>query len=222
MALIKCNECGANVSEKSSACMKCGNPMSEILREMKIQKQKKQKKIIFSCITIFLLLVIIAVGVFIYFKIRSSKNPFYLDMDWDSSYESVLEKLKNQYPDETTIIENKDEGNIIVSEHDYLDAKGVDGLISYNFTEDKFTRVMIVITLEDEAEGQDGELIKQYESILTRMYGTKDEKQGDFEEAAWTRDGFSVNITNLIEGLISIEFVSDHDKSDEKSKSDLL
>ena len=44
MALIKCNECGANVSEKSSACMKCGNPMSEILREMKIQKQKKQKK----------------------------------------------------------------------------------------------------------------------------------------------------------------------------------
>lgn len=143
-------------------------------------------------------------------------------MDWDSSYESVLEKLKNQYPDETTIIENKDEGNIIVSEHDYLDAKGVDGLISYNFTEDKFTRVMIVITLEDEAEGQDGELIKQYESILTRMYGTKDEKQGDFEEAAWTRDGFSVNITNLIEGLISIEFVSDHDKSDEKSKSDLL
>lgn len=79
---------------------------------------------------------------------------------------------------------------------------------------------MIVITLEDEAEGQNDELIEQYESMLTRMYGTKDEESGDLVKAAWTQDGFTVTITNLLEGLVSIEFVSDNDKSEEKSKSD--
>ena len=27
MALIECNECGAQVSDKASKCPKCGNPM---------------------------------------------------------------------------------------------------------------------------------------------------------------------------------------------------
>lgn len=30
MALIKCSECGSEVSDKAAACPKCGNPINEI------------------------------------------------------------------------------------------------------------------------------------------------------------------------------------------------
>lgn len=43
MALIKCNECGETVSDKASVCMKCGNPVSEILKDINIKKRKKGK-----------------------------------------------------------------------------------------------------------------------------------------------------------------------------------
>ena len=34
MALIKCSECGAEISDKSSACIKCGAPVAEQLQKM--------------------------------------------------------------------------------------------------------------------------------------------------------------------------------------------
>ncbi|MGS1028816.1 OB-fold protein [Burkholderia glumae] len=42
MALVKCSECGSDVSDKAAACPKCGNPMSPVAyRESQPQRKKK-------------------------------------------------------------------------------------------------------------------------------------------------------------------------------------
>ena len=47
MALIKCSECGADISEKASACPKCGCPLDITKQVMSDAKKKKNKKVNF-------------------------------------------------------------------------------------------------------------------------------------------------------------------------------
>ena len=39
MALIKCNECGHEVSSRAKTCPNCGNPLDEEKEELKEQKK---------------------------------------------------------------------------------------------------------------------------------------------------------------------------------------
>lgn len=48
MALIKCDECGNEVSDKASACPKCGNPIvqvEEVKKETKVEQKVKKGKV---------------------------------------------------------------------------------------------------------------------------------------------------------------------------------
>lgn len=58
MALIECNECGTQVSDKASKCPKCGNPMKA--------GKEKTKKIINKIIGVVCLLAAIAILIIIY------------------------------------------------------------------------------------------------------------------------------------------------------------
>lgn len=40
MALIKCSECGKEISDKAEICVNCGNPIQKIYKEEK-NKQRK-------------------------------------------------------------------------------------------------------------------------------------------------------------------------------------
>lgn len=40
MALIKCSECGCEVSDKAVACPNCGCPIEEIISNLNIKKGK--------------------------------------------------------------------------------------------------------------------------------------------------------------------------------------
>lgn len=66
MALIKCSECGSNVSEKASVCPKCGCPL-DITKQVIFETQKKKNKkiitIVASIVVFFVLLVVGALGV---------------------------------------------------------------------------------------------------------------------------------------------------------------
>ena len=41
MALIKCPECGAQISDRARKCPSCGCPIEEILKEMSTQDEQK-------------------------------------------------------------------------------------------------------------------------------------------------------------------------------------
>lgn len=40
MALIKCSECGKEISDKADVCMNCGNPIQKAIKQEKIKKRK--------------------------------------------------------------------------------------------------------------------------------------------------------------------------------------
>lgn len=72
MALIKCSECSADVSEKASMCPKCGCPLDVTKQALSDAKKNRNKRIviivaIFSVILIALLLV--------FSLVRNNNNP---------------------------------------------------------------------------------------------------------------------------------------------------
>lgn len=48
MALIKCPECGATVSDKAAACPQCGMPIASAASEKKIKVHFEREKVVFG------------------------------------------------------------------------------------------------------------------------------------------------------------------------------
>ena len=44
MSMIKCTECGKEISDKATACPHCGCPMTEILSATKENKKEEKEK----------------------------------------------------------------------------------------------------------------------------------------------------------------------------------
>ncbi len=64
MALIKCSECGADVSEKALECPKCGCPL-DITKQMMSDAKKRKNKQLYALITVIIAIIIVSVaGVF--------------------------------------------------------------------------------------------------------------------------------------------------------------
>ena len=40
MALIKCSECGKEISDKSEICVNCGNPIQKEIKKEKLKNRK--------------------------------------------------------------------------------------------------------------------------------------------------------------------------------------
>lgn len=63
MALIKCSECGADISDKASACPKCGCPLDITKQIISDTKKKNNKKIITTIIIFFVIIVVLTVSI---------------------------------------------------------------------------------------------------------------------------------------------------------------
>ena len=72
MALIKCSECGADISEKASECPKCGCPLDITKQIIADAKIKKCKKVIIFLIVVLAIIMILSAGIFI---VRYNHNP---------------------------------------------------------------------------------------------------------------------------------------------------
>ncbi len=72
MALIKCSECGADISDKASACPKCGCPLNITKQIISDTKKKQSKKIITTIIICFAIIIVLAVSIGL---IKHSNTP---------------------------------------------------------------------------------------------------------------------------------------------------
>lgn len=72
MALIKCSECGADVSEKASACPKCGCPLDITKQVMSDAKKKKRKKVTIFLTVALAFIMILSMGNFF---VKYNNNP---------------------------------------------------------------------------------------------------------------------------------------------------
>lgn len=64
MALINCSECGADISEKASACPKCGCPLDITKQVMSNAKKKERKKVIIFFTVVLAFIMILSTGIF--------------------------------------------------------------------------------------------------------------------------------------------------------------
>lgn len=64
MALIKCKECGKEISDKAKTCPNCGNPIREEKIKSDIKKGIKNKSPLFIKIIIIIVSIIVGLGIF--------------------------------------------------------------------------------------------------------------------------------------------------------------
>lgn len=74
MALIKCSECGCDISEKAMLCQKCGCPI-DVTKQIISDNQKRKKKKITMIVIICLAIVAIAVvGIYLFLYSKKPDN----------------------------------------------------------------------------------------------------------------------------------------------------
>lgn len=129
MALLKCVECGADVSEYAKQCPKCGCPVEEITKQIgkstKIRKKFSKKRI--------LLIVIVLLVVKMFFSCSSGDNSFDCCEDIGKEYTEFTtlkfvedEVYNTMFPDDPKIFEAK-------KEYEY---RGIKGELTYRYFEE--------------------------------------------------------------------------------------
>ena len=87
MALIKCPECGKEISDKSPKCVNCGYPLTEGSKEQKNNKHKK----IFLIIALFIICVLISIVII--FSISNKVTTENQDISTATNVETTYDKL---------------------------------------------------------------------------------------------------------------------------------
>ena len=71
MALIKCSECGKEISDKAMECIHCGNKVNVKKDSIKKQIKKTNKKSIFIIGGILLVLILVGITIFLFINHNS-------------------------------------------------------------------------------------------------------------------------------------------------------
>ncbi len=169
MAIIKCPECGNEVSEFAQSCPKCGYDIkqhfSNIQHEEKkeLQRQKigdlfnklKQHKMI---VIIFFAAVLIVLSVGIIIVNYNKKRSGYFDgITWDMTYKEVSEK----YKDDSITCEDL-YISFVLEDYSYYGFKA-DARVRVDFDNDKVRYVDVLFDEFDKAEELKEKLKKYYE-----------------------------------------------------------
>ena len=97
MALIKCPECGAEISEKALKCPHCGKENQVLQNAKKNEKRQFQKRSI-GIIIIVLILAVLVISALILFEKNSQKNNDLLyGLKWGTDIESAYKKIQKEY-----------------------------------------------------------------------------------------------------------------------------
>ena len=85
---------------------------------------------------------------------------------------------------------------------------GVGAIISYGYTDKKLTQVMILASVSDDSTLTTEQLLKEYEEMFVKQFGEKDKKQEFSYKKVWTLDECTASISNVMDGLVAIEFTT--------------
>lgn len=94
MALIKCPECGAKISDKAVKCPKCGYE-PESVNEQKKENTNQKKKMVIAVIVVAMIAVV--VGIFMGIVNNNQMNAPFPDIAWGTDVQSVYKKVQKIY-----------------------------------------------------------------------------------------------------------------------------
>lgn len=195
MALIKCPECGADVSEKASACPKCGCPCEIFVKNPAANKKVNYKMLI---VAVLLVAALALTGFGIYrFMNRPDTSGYYKGFKWGMSFE----KVKKQLGDEAA--EGDIENYVSTSIEDYEGKTGVDAVISYNCEDDTLKSIMITILNGDDSSYTDESLLDEYTEQFNKLYG---EYEKSLISYIWNTEKSKISLIYLTDGCFILKY----------------
>lgn len=202
MALLKCPECGAEVSSNAEVCMKCGYPVSEILKEERQKSEAaKKKKVKAVCFAVVILVAIICmVGVIV--KIRPRRNPFCYKIEYGTDYQIAKEKLEKAYGTDNIITsEEKEQLHATVS--DYLGFENVKGMICYQFEESELSEISVLLLKGDDCKETDEGIMFDLKKKVEEFYTGEQKIPTGY---VWNEKDETVKLSYVLDGFFSLTF----------------
>ena len=204
MALIKCTECGHELSEKATCCPKCGCPIDTIITTNNDIKQELKKDKIKKISKILLIVLVVCLLIFslVKFFTREDSSGLYDKNEWGTSLENIQEK----YPD-GSLGKDKDDENIIeysITQHNFKGLEGIEAFVVFRFKENALDNISVVTLTSDDAKSN---VISLKDTLLdkyTDIYGKHEAPDSSSYE--WTTKKSQITLINLMEDLCMIKY----------------
>jgi len=99
MALVKCSECGKEVSDKAGACPHCGNPMGDVVKlRQEVAQTKTNNSILIAIVSIMIILAIIY-GLVQVHKNAEAQRKYISEQEQIEKYGDTVENIKKRVDD---------------------------------------------------------------------------------------------------------------------------
>lgn len=192
MALIICQECGAEISDKADICIKCGCPIE---KSSKNEKKPNVKKIVTLVVAI---IVVVSIGVGILIKVSDPDSKgYYNGFKWGMTYEQVKSELGD-------ILSSDDDKKLVACHSaDYEGKTGVTSICSYDCSNDALSRITIILSITEDSSYTDELLINEYIERFDKLYG-EHEKESSYY--TWSAKKSVIEVSHITDGIIIIEY----------------
>ena len=217
MALIKCPECGQEISDQATSCPNCGCPMKEneeiteiveLIEEKNIKKQRRRNKVLVVGIIVVAILVAGGVTNKISQSAKSDHGLFHY-YQWGTARYELSEKIRKE-TGEAPII--GDDGNLYAeSIENFNGISGVKGSPVYVTESGYLTDVHIVLRF-DTNEYTNDEIFDRLDKQMTKQYG-----EGEFYRSGniqftfkkdWSTENGFVDLYDYDDGVIMLAYYS--------------
>lgn len=196
MALIKCVECGSDISDKAEICLHCGCPIEDSIESKRKNKKRMVKKIVIPIISIIVLGCIVLASI-VGIKIYNKKSGYYNDFKWGISATKLEKILKT---------ERNTEKNYIVgeTEEDYEGIKGMTAIPFYYWDDtEKYNYVSVLITNKGK-EYSSNVAVEKFVKIYDKRYGENSAPNSYTYE--WETNKTKIKMVHLIDNIITVDF----------------
>ena len=209
MALIKCVECGADISDKAELCPHCGCPTADSIENKRKNMKRKIRKI---CIPIVVIVIIgcIILGSMVGIKIYNEKAGYYNNLKWGMTSAQLEKKLKKEI--------NKDKKCIVGdSEKDYESIKGMIAVPFYYWDDsEKYNYVSILIS-NDSNEYSSNVAVDKLVEIYDKRYG-KNAKTNSYTYE-WETSKSKIKLIYMVDNFMWVDITDKvNPKKDSKNE----
>ena len=161
MAMIKCPECGKEISDKTEVCIHCGYNFRK--------PQKKKKWILIVGIIIIFIAIAMAIGM----RTINTNQGYYDDNKWGTTKDEIKEKYGD---DITQSYLNKD--SLAMYSDSFYGVEGIYSMVQFEFDDDRLDTVLVMVSNHD-SNMLDSEVYNMVIDEYTKEYGTpKDASYG--------------------------------------------
>ena len=193
MALIKCPECGHEISDTVVQCPHCG---------YKIKKYVALYKYILLIGIGIIAIICIVLGIHKSKELVSDKadevfdtvsRDYWDNNKWGTAYSEIKDKYKDKIFDST--LEN---GSLAMTEDNAMDIEGLYTMINYSFTEtEKLCRVTIIYT--NRSTKPDSEIISIIKNQLSEKLGSYVKEDSFYK---WSTDNSDISLFSTDGGIV--------------------